>query len=253
MSESNKNTSLYIELKMVDSPPETAEDEKQTYQHGTYSRNKKVFKIIVLGDSNVGKTCLTYRFCESKFLSKPESTIGLDFREKTVLVDGEEIKLQLWDTAGQERFRKSMVAHYYRNVHAVVLVYDVTKVSSFLGLSHWIEECNRHNLTREIPRILVGNKSDCSETPAVPISVAQKFADYHYMPLFETSAKEESEGGNINGIFLTLAHKLKNQKPLMMTNPKVPSEHLLRADVISITRESTLGSPISQEGSYCYC
>ncbi|KAG8236211.1 hypothetical protein J437_LFUL016215 [Ladona fulva] len=234
---------------MVDN---SIESEKQVYQHGTYSRNKKVFKIIVLGDSNVGKTCLTYRFCESKFLSKPEATIGLDFREKTLTVDGEEIKLQLWDTAGQERFRKSMVAHYYRNVHAVILVYDVTKPSSFQGLNHWIEECNSHNLTREIPRLLIGNKCDSGETRAVQTSVAQKFADFHNMPLFETSAKEESERDNISGIFLTLAHKLKNQKPMMMPAPKVPSEHLLRADVISITRETVQSNSHSQEGS-CYC
>ncbi|XP_046394071.1 putative Ras-related protein Rab-33 isoform X2 [Ischnura elegans] len=232
---------------MVDSPAKAVQEVKQSHQRGSYSHNKRVFKIIVLGDSNVGKTCLTYRFCESKYLSQPESTIGLDFREKTVIVDDEEIKL--WDTAGQERFRKSMVAHYYRNVHAVVFVYDVTKFSSFQALSHWIEECNRHNLTRDIPRILVGNKSDCSETQAVLTSVAQKFADFHNMPLFETSAKEESEHGNINGIFLTLAHKLKNQKPMMMGS--VPSEHLLRADVISVTRECS--HPANDGSSYCYC
>ena len=113
---------------------------------------KRVFKIIVVGDSCVGKTCLTYRFCEGKFPQKTEATIGVDFREKTLEVDGESIKvilsrilcqptlldffpslrqLQLWDTAGQERFRRSMVHHYYRNVHAVVFVYDVTSNASF--------------------------------------------------------------------------------------------------------------------------
>ncbi|KAH9628511.1 hypothetical protein HF086_017337 [Spodoptera exigua] len=94
-------------------------------------KQKKVFKIIVLGDSGVGKTCLTYRFCEGQFLDKSEATIGVDFRERSIKIGGEDIKLQLWDTAGQERFRKSMVQHYYRNVHAVVIVYDVTKPETF--------------------------------------------------------------------------------------------------------------------------
>ena len=87
----------------------------------------RIFKIIVVGDSNVGKTCLTYRFCEGSFPQNTEATIGVDFREKKVKVSDETLRLQIWDTAGQERFRKSMVTHYYRNAAAVVFVYDVTR------------------------------------------------------------------------------------------------------------------------------
>ncbi|PSN37655.1 putative Ras-related protein Rab-33 [Blattella germanica] len=201
------------------------------------SKQKRVFKIIVVGDSNVGKTCLTYRFCEGKFLDKSEATIGVDFRERTVDVNGEEIKLQLWDTAGQERFRKSMVQHYYRNVHAVVVVYDVTKMSSFHSLLQWIEECDRHNLTSDVPRILVGNKCDCKEKQ-----------------LFETSARDESECDNVEAIFLTLAHKLKNRRPMMPPPIKgsMPNEALRRADVISITRESTNASSVNDPAN-CWC
>lgn len=178
-------------------------------------KQKRIFKIIVIGDSNVGKTCLTFRFCGGKFPNKTEATIGVDFRERSLEVDGEGIKLQLWDTAGQERFRKSMVQHYYRNVHAVVFVYDVTKMSSFESLPHWVEECNQHQMTSDIPRILVGNKCDCKEGIAVSTNMAQKFADLHSMPLFETSAKDDSEADHVEAIFLTLAHKLKNSKPMM--------------------------------------
>lgn len=176
---------------------------------------KRIFKIIVIGDSNVGKTCLTYRFCSGKFPDKTEATIGVDFRERTVDVDTEQIKLQLWDTAGQERFRKSMVQHYYRNVHAVVFVYDVTKMSSFDNMPGWIEECDRHNLNKEIPRILVGNKCDMFDKIAVNTNLAQKFADTHNMPLFETSAKDDEKANHVDAIFMTLAHKLKNSKPMM--------------------------------------
>lgn len=176
---------------------------------------KRIFKIIVIGDSNVGKTCLTYRFCLGKFPDKTEATIGVDFREKCVQVDDEHLKLQLWDTAGQERFRKSMVQHYYRNVHAVVFVYDMTKMSSFENMPQWIEECDRHNLNKHIPRILVGNKCDVVERVAVNTNLAQKFADSHSMPLFETSAKDDEKANHVDAIFLTVAHKLKNSKPMM--------------------------------------
>ncbi|ELU08199.1 hypothetical protein CAPTEDRAFT_3285 [Capitella teleta] len=172
---------------------------------------KRIFKIIVIGDSNVGKTCLTFRFCGGKFPEKTEATIGVDFREKSVEINKELVKLQLWDTAGQERFRKSMVQHYYRNVHAVVFVYDVTKVSSFENLPHWIGECDRHNLTSEVPRILVGNKCDMKERVAVSTNMAQKFADLHSMPLFETSAKDNHKANHVEAIFLTIAHKNKDK------------------------------------------
>merc|ERR1712033_94200 len=121
----------------------TTVNNSSTMQKLPTEKQKRIFKIIVLGDSNVGKTCLTFRFCVGKFPDRTEATIGVDFREKTMEVEGETIKLQLWDTAGQERFRKSMVQHYYRNVHAVVFVYDVTKISSFENMPNWIEECDR--------------------------------------------------------------------------------------------------------------
>ncbi|XP_005951235.1 RAB33B, member RAS oncogene family a [Simochromis diagramma] len=187
----------------------------------------RIFKIIVIGDSGVGKTCLTYRFCAGKFPEKTEATIGVDFRERLVEIDGENIKIQLWDTAGQERFRKSMVQHYYRNVHAVVFVYDITNAASFHSLPAWIEECKQHALGTEVPRILVGNKCDLQDSVQVNTDLAQQFADAHSMPLFETSAKNPNSQGDRNygnsdhveAIFMTVAHKLKSQKPLVLSQP----------------------------------
>uniref|UniRef100_H3CXN8 small monomeric GTPase n=2 Tax=Tetraodon nigroviridis TaxID=99883 RepID=H3CXN8_TETNG len=189
----------------------------------------RIFKIIVIGDSGVGKTCLTYRFCAGKFPEKTEATIGVDFRERLVDIDGEKIKIQLWDTAGQERFRKSMVQHYYRNVHAVVFVYDVTNAASFRSLPAWIEECKQHALGTEVPRILVGNKCDLQDSIQVGTEVAQQFADTHSMPLFETSAKtsntqkdgtlDRGSSDHVEAIFMTVAHKLRSQKPLVLSQP----------------------------------
>ncbi|XP_055745048.1 ras-related protein Rab-33B-like [Salvelinus fontinalis] len=199
----------------------------------------RIFKIIVIGDSGVGKTCLTYQFCAGKFPEKTEATIGVDFREKLIEIDGEKIKVQLWDTAGQERFRKSMVQHYYRNVHAVVFVYDVTSAASFRSLPAWIEECKQHALGQEVPRILVGNKCDLQNSVQVGTDLAQQFADAHSMPLFETSAKNPSNDGHGDGshgnsdhveaIFMTVAHKLKSQKPLILSQ-------LPGGDTVTLTR-----------------
>uniref|UniRef100_A0A3B4XEM6 RAB33B, member RAS oncogene family a n=1 Tax=Seriola lalandi dorsalis TaxID=1841481 RepID=A0A3B4XEM6_SERLL len=174
----------------------------------------RIFKIIVIGDSGVGKTCLTYRFCAGKFPEKTEATIGVDFRERLVEIDSEKIKIQLWDTAGQERFRKSMVQHYYRNVHAVVFVYDVTNAASFRSLPAWIEECKQHALGTEVPRILVGNKCDLQDSIQVGTDVAQQFADAHSMPVHGSGNSD-----HVEAIFMTVAHKLKSQKPLVLSQP----------------------------------
>lgn len=205
----------------------------------------RIFKIIVIGDSGVGKTCLTYRFCAGKFPEKTEATIGVDFRERLVEIDGEKIKIQLWDTAGQERFRKSMVQHYYRNVHAVVFVYDVSNAVSFRSLPAWIEECKQHALGTEVPRILVGNKCDLQDSIQVGTDVAQQFADAHSMPLFETSAKNpnSNDDGNcknsdhVEAIFMTVAHKLKSQKPLVLSQPPGGS-----GDTVNLSRSRDNGA-----------
>ncbi|XP_005102208.1 putative Ras-related protein Rab-33 [Aplysia californica] len=217
---------------------------------------KRIFKIIVIGDSNVGKTCLTYRFCSGKFPDKTEATIGVDFREKQLEVDGENLKLQLWDTAGQERFRKSMVQHYYRNVHAVIFVYDITKMSSFENMSQWIEECDRHNLNKNIPRILVGNKCDEVDKVAVNTNMAQKFADAHGMPLFETSAKDDDKANHVDAIFMTVSHKLKNAKPMMPVHMSSLSPHdsvNLRGSPQHRGLQSAVGVGAGDKSSDCSC
>ncbi|KAF7218004.1 ras-related protein Rab-33B-like [Nothobranchius furzeri] len=153
----------------------------------------RTFKVLVIGDSGVGKTCLTHRLCAGEFPRQVEATIGVDFRDRSLEIEGEKIKLQLWDTAGQERFRKSMVQHYYRNVHTVLFVFDVTCPVSFNGLTAWIEECRQNSLGHEIPRFLIGNKSDLRDPNRTDKQVSQEramsFAKAHGMVFFETSAK----------------------------------------------------------------
>uniref|UniRef100_A0A3Q0RWN0 RAB33B, member RAS oncogene family n=1 Tax=Amphilophus citrinellus TaxID=61819 RepID=A0A3Q0RWN0_AMPCI len=189
--------------------------------------------VLVIGDSGVGKTCLTHRLSAGEFPCRAEATIGVDFRERVLEIDGEKIKLQLWDTAGQERFRKSMVQHYYRNVHAVLFIYDVTCPASFIGLTSWIEECRQHSLCI----FLVGNKSDLRDTSRTNSQVTQEratgFAKAHGMMFFETSAKDppkkctsgrRGEGqvlyqqDNVEDIVTAVGLKLKRLKKPSTTN-----------------------------------
>ncbi|KAL1777832.1 ras-related protein Rab-33B [Sigmodon hispidus] len=154
--------------------------------------------------------------CRSRWLTHSICVTGLSLLTSFLFPT---LQIQLWDTAGQERFRKSMVQHYYRNVHAVVFVYDMTNMASFHSLPSWIEECKQHLLASDIPRILVGNKCDLRSAIQVPTDLAQKFADTHSMPLFETSAKNPNDNDHVEAIFMTLAHKLKSHKPLMLSQP----------------------------------
>jgi len=201
-------------------------------------KTKRVFKVIIIGDAGVGKTCLSFRFCNGRFPVHTEATIGVDFRERSIVIDGELIRVQLWDTAGQERFRQSMVAHYYRNVNAVVFVYDLTNPASFAGLSHWIAECRKNAVTssKDTPHILVGNKCDLGEVSRVKMDEAQMFADRNDMPHFETSALADSETDHVESIFMTLVHKLKESKPMHVQTESERKERddrdrlLLRAD-----------------------
>ncbi|XP_028922950.1 ras-related protein Rab-33A [Ornithorhynchus anatinus] len=199
----------------------------------------RIFKIIVIGDSNVGKTCLAFRFCGGAFPDATEATIGVDFREKTVDIDGETIKVQVWDTAGQERFRRTMVEHYYRNVHAVVFVYDVTKMASFANLEAWIQECEGHAVPSRVPRVLVGNKCDLRSQVQVPSSAALRFADAHNMLLFETSAKDPKESQNVESIFMCLACRLKAQKSLLYRDLDGPVGRGQTLQVTGVTNSKT--------------
>uniref|UniRef100_A0A915CTG9 Ras-related protein Rab-33 n=1 Tax=Ditylenchus dipsaci TaxID=166011 RepID=A0A915CTG9_9BILA len=192
----------------------------------TAYKSKRVFKVIIIGDAGVGKTCLSFRFCNGRFPAQTEATIGVDFRERSLAIDNELIRIQLWDTAGQERYRQSIVAHYYRNVNAVVFVYDVTNPSSFKSLKTWISECNKHAVTSsdDTPHILIGNKCDLAQTNRVGTSEAQIFADENDMALFETSALADSEADHVESIFMTLVHKLRHSKAMHVQTAEERSE-----------------------------
>merc|ERR1712022_81655 len=117
-----------------------------------------LFKLLLIGDSGVGKSCLLLRYADDTYTESYISTLGVDFRMHTIRIEDKTIKLQIWDTAGQERFR-TITQNYYRGANGIIVVYDVTDASSFDSVTRWLQEIKR-NVGRDVHKMLVGNKSD---------------------------------------------------------------------------------------------
>ncbi|CAF1303447.1 unnamed protein product [Adineta steineri] len=163
---------------------------------------KYLFKVVLIGNASVGKTCLVRRFCQDVFPAGQAATIGVDFLIKTVEVDGEKIKLQIWDTAGQERFR-SITQSYYRSANALIIVFDINNLATFSSLPDWVREVKAYS-NNDVLCTLVGNKCDVNERE-VPTHVAEQFAEKNDMWYLETSAKNSD---NVEKLFQTIAEEL---------------------------------------------
>ncbi|KAM6139244.1 ras-related protein Rab-10 isoform 2-T2 [Phoenicopterus ruber ruber] len=125
-----------------------------------------LFKLLLIGDSGVGKTCVLFRFSDDAFNTTFISTIGIDFKIKTVELQGKKIKLQIWDTAGQERFH-TITTSYYRGAMGIMLVYDITNAKSFENISKWLRNIDEH-ANEDVERMLLGNKCDMEDKRVVP-------------------------------------------------------------------------------------
>ncbi|KAJ1271150.1 hypothetical protein BS78_06G106800 [Paspalum vaginatum] len=166
-----------------------------------------LFKLLLIGDSSVGKSCFLLRFADDSYVDSYISTIGVDFKIRTIEMDGKTIKLQIWDTAGQERFR-TITSSYYRGAHGIIIVYDITDMESFNNVKQWLSEIDRY-ANDSVCKLLVGNKCDLAETRAVETSVAQAYADEIGIPFLETSAKESI---NVEEAFLAMSAVIKKSK-----------------------------------------
>ncbi|CDS42331.1 ras protein rab 8b [Echinococcus multilocularis] len=147
-----------------------------------------LFKLLLIGDSGVGKTSLLFQFTEEQFNATFIATIGIDFKIRTIDVEGKKIKLQIWDTAGQERFRTITTA-YYRGAMGIMLVYDITQYQSFRNIKQWLTNIDDH-ANSDVERMLLGNKCDMVSQRQVTKEEAQEFAKNHNIEFLETSAKE---------------------------------------------------------------
>ncbi|CAG9333250.1 unnamed protein product [Blepharisma stoltei] len=159
-----------------------------------------MFKVIIIGESGTGKSCLLHYLIENRFKRNPNHTVGVEFGCKRLSIGDKQIKLQIWDTAGQERFR-SVTKSYYRGAAAALVVYDITNSESFQKLPSWINDVR--TLSRpNISLIVVGNKCDLKSSRAVSVVDASCFCQEQEVPLIETSA---ATGENVEEAFMKLA------------------------------------------------
>ena len=167
------------------------------------SNYQYIFKLILIGNSGVGKSCILQRYIKHTFEESYKCTIGVDFLMKSIVINGQTVKLQLWDTAGQEKY-KSMASSYYRGANVALIVFDITNHESFDALPLWIENFYK-NGPEQKNIILIGNKNDLPDLRQVTQQEAEAFSQTNNMMYFETSAKE---GDNIEYIFNYAAEKL---------------------------------------------
>ncbi|XP_061891459.1 ras-related protein Rab-8B-like [Entelurus aequoreus] len=146
-----------------------------------------LFKLLLIGDSGVGKTCLLFRFSEDSFNTTFISTIGIDFKIRTIELDGKRVKLQIWDTAGQERFRTITTA-YYRGAMGIMLVYDISNEKSFENIKNWIRNIEEH-ASSDVEKMVLGNKCDMADRRQVSKDRGEKLAIDYGVKFLETSAK----------------------------------------------------------------
>ena len=161
-----------------------------------YAKNyDELIKLVFIGDSSVGKTCLLMRFSENRFPEDHMPTIGIDFKIKIMTVGKKRCKMQLWDTAGQERFQ-TITASYYKGAAGALLVYDASNRSTFQSVTNWVKQID-NNASDNVQKVLVANKSDLSNQEVSQDEGLQLAKDYK-MQFFTTSAKT---GENVDSMF----------------------------------------------------
>lgn len=178
-----------------------------------------LFKLLLIGDSGVGKSCLLLRFADDTYSESYISTIGVDFKIRTMVIDGKTIKLQIWDTAGQERFR-TITSSYYRGAHGILVVYDITDAASFANVRQWLQEIDRYACD-STNRVLVGNKCDLEHKRVVSTNEGREFAAALGIDFLEASAKSSI---NVEQTFETMARSIMERVSSMSSAGDCPKE-----------------------------
>ncbi|KAF8379771.1 hypothetical protein HHK36_029220 [Tetracentron sinense] len=214
-----------------------------------------VFKVVVIGDSAVGKTQILARFTKNDFCFDSKSTIGVEFQTRTLTINSKVIKAQIWDTAGQERYR-AVTSAYYRGALGAMLVYDITKRQSFDHVARWVEELRAH-ADNSIVIMLIGNKADLVDLRAVPTEDAVEFAENQGLFFSETSALN---GDNVESAFFKLLEGIYGQvskKALECDEGKFnnggSNTLMLKGSKIDVISGSELEMSEMKKLSSCYC
>jgi len=178
-----------------------------------------LFKVVLIGDSGVGKSNLLSRFTRNEFNLDSKSTIGVEFATRSTTLDGKTIKAQIWDTAGQERYR-AITSAYYRGAVGALLVYDIAKHATYVNVTRWLKELRDH-ADSNIVIMLVGNKSDLKHLRAVPTEEARTFSTENGLSFIETSALDAS---NVETAFQTILsdiYSIVSSKSLTQDNDPI--------------------------------
>ena len=151
---------------------------------------EKIFKIVLIGDSGVGKSNLISRFASNEFSLETKSTIGVEFLTRSIIMDDKLIKLQVWDTAGQERYR-AITSSYYRGAHGIIIVYDITKINTFRNIKKWMDSI-KICITSDVPIMIIGNKIDLYHLREVSIDYGIALANQYNLLFVEASALDST-------------------------------------------------------------
>ncbi|KAM9851665.1 RAB11a, member RAS oncogene family, like [Aulostomus maculatus] len=196
-----------------------------------------LFKVVLIGDSGVGKSNLLSRFTRNEFNLESKSTIGVEFATRSIQVEGKTIKAQIWDTAGQERYR-AITSAYYRGAVGALLVYDIAKHLTYENAERWLKELQDH-ADSNIVIMLVGNKSDLRHLRAVPTDEARAFSETHGLSFLETSALDSS---NVDLAFQTILTAIYNIVSQRQISGRSDSDFSPASNVVPITVEPTQNS-----------
>ncbi|XP_076911437.1 ras-related protein RABA5c-like [Bidens hawaiensis] len=164
-----------------------------------------LFKVVIIGDSAVGKSNLLSRYARNEFNPHSKATIGVEFQTQSMEIDGKEVKAQIWDTAGQERFR-AVTSAYYRGAVGALIVYDISRSTTFDNVARWLEELNTHSETT-VARMLVGNKCDLENIRAVSVEDGKNLAEQNGLFFMETSALDST---NVKTAFEMVIREIYN-------------------------------------------
>ncbi|XP_064846286.1 ras-related protein Rab-11A isoform X1 [Oncorhynchus masou masou] len=191
-----------------------------------------LFKVVLIGDSGVGKSNLLSRFTRNEFNLESKSTIGVEFATRSIQVDGKTVKAQIWDTAGQERYR-AITSAYYRGAVGALLVYDIAKHLTFESVERWLKELRDH-ADSNIVIMLVGNKSDLRHLRAVPTDGARAFAEKNGLSFLETSALDSTNVETSFQTILTEIYRIVSQKQMSdrQDNNMSPSNNVVNIQIV---------------------
>lgn len=204
-----------------------------------------LFKLVLIGDSGVGKSNLLSRFTRNEFNLESKSTIGVEFATKSLTVDGKVIKAQIWDTAGQERYR-AITSAYYRGAVGALLVYDVSRHVTFENVSRWLKELRDHT-DPNIVVMLIGNKSDLRHLVAVQTKEGKELAESEALYFMETSALEATNVENAFTEVLTQIYHIVSKKAIDAGDDGAASSVPPKGENINIKDEG----PSGKRGGCC--